>query len=706
MILRPNIVINQIYPMFNPIHALRFLFCFLIIIILLCVSPCLSYAQDKSSFNGYVHTPKGDLHILVIFVRYENRSLMSNSGWPDETREGVLPRMADGAINQLFNTDPETIGNEAQIPNLSDYYYKMSGGTFRITADIFPVQVPVSYVPPTINNFFSRQLKMNFDAIKWITENYPDFDWSKYDNRTNNPYFANDNQDTPPDSILDYVVFMHRAQGSTGAGSPGSISIPDSPFKIRDGHTGIQSYADAEHNWLYFKHEFAHNLYRCPHYLGANSADGLRYYTQKGWGLMAAWHAPFFTTNAWEKWWLGWLEPTEITQNGTYTLKDMMEGREAVRIQIPGTQDYLWIENHQKKDTWWDRKMFFNSLSQRQPLSASGIYMYVVASPGSDRKKPDLNPFNTRHANIIKVYNGEGNFDVVPTGDKLFNGFFESTVMEKVAPNPFSGQNDFQFIRYDYDNNGRLDLGLSHGNRDRTGKEQRGVWSEKINNRNVLTFGNTGDGNDAFVPGDEIGLSGKIPVTHFPEYLHTREEFEPYLLNGLSIKILEEDEQGTMKLEVKFDDWEVRTDQRWCGNLRLPAFTNEENKMLIIGEEAKVDLALSGTPDRITRHPETGSMSNPTRLLVESGRGITLKKKSELNIAPSSTLELAGKSSLIVEKGATLYVQGTLRLSDEAELVIEKKGKLILEAESELILGTPRQLVANPKGIVRDRRMP
>jgi len=662
-------------------------------------------AQPAFSYNGFVHTPKGDLHILVVFVRYHNRSLMSNAGWPDETAPDKLPDMAKGEINRLFNTDPKTIGTSDQIANLSDYYYKMSNETFRITADIFPVQVPVTYLPSTINSNFNRQLQMNEMAIKWITENYPDFDWSKYDNRTNNPNFNYDNSQSRPDSIIDYIVFMHRAQGNQGAGTPGSFPVPNTPFKINAGHTGVQSYASAPHNWLFFRHEFAHNLYRSPHYLGANSADGLRFFTQKGWGLMAAWHAPFFTTNAWEKWWLGWMEPQEITVNGTYNLQDMMTGRDAIRIAIPGTKDYLWIENHQKKEPYWDKKQFFNSLEQRQPESAPGIYMYVVAEPGTDRSSPRLSPFNKRHANFIKMYNAEGNFDIKPTGDKLFNGFFESTVMKKAQPNPFSGQNDFQFIRGDYNGDGKLEVNFAHGNRDRGSGENRTMWAEQVKRKNILTFGNTGDGNDAFLPGDEVGLSGIVPVTHFPEYLSTKQTFEPYLLSGLGIKV-RQGTDGAMLLDVQFDDWEVRKDQRWCGNLRLPNMSSLNDKYLVIAEKSKVSLSLSKTPDRMSPHPETGTFSNPTKLLVESQRGIRLSKKSELHIEPQATIELAGASEIVVQQGATLHVEGSLILSNEARLIVERKGRLILDPEAKLVLGSINQLAADPKSRVKDNRMP
>lgn len=667
--------------------------------------PLLLPAQEEVSYLGKVHTPAGRLHVLVIFVRYDNINLMKDVTWPDVSEEGQLPLMARGEINQWFYPEAEQIKGDSVIRNLSDYYYEMSGGKFLLTGEIFPVQVPVRYV-----SSIAGQTRMNRDAITWISENYPDFPWQKYDLRKNNPGYRTDNRDSGPDGVLDYVVFMHRRPGSGGIGSPGTFNIPGTAFRIAQGHTGFQSYSDAPHNWEYFKHEFAHNLYGCPHYLGANSADGNRFYTQKGWGLMSAWHAPFFAANAWECWWLGWLTPQEIAQNGTYVLQDFVTGRDALRIRLPGTQQYAWIENHQKL-SHWDKKLFFSNPMRKEPLSARGIYAYVVAEPGSDRTQPHLNPFNKAHVNLIKVLNAEGNFDILATEDLLSNGFFETTVMEKVAPNPFSGQNDFQFIRQDFDKNGKIEVGMAHGNRDRGALEQKGVWSVKERNKNVLTLGNTGDGNDAFEPGERLGLSGIVPIAPFPTYDRTAQRLQPFLLNGLSVKIRNRNPQdGSFALEVRFDDWRVDTEVRWCGQLLLSATGDTlaaDTLPLTVGRSGEVSLELGATPDRETLHPETGTFTNPTLLVAEKGRKILIEKKGNWIIGSFSELRLTDDCTLVVEQGAKLVIEdgGRLAAQDESRILLEKGAKLIIQSEGDLQLaGGEKHLVVKAGGRIMDKR--
>ena len=670
-----------------------------------------SLGKPKLSYHGHVHTPKGNLHVLMIFVRYKNTSRMNSKSWPDVSEEGALPKMATGENNDLFSAKLSELGNPDSRKNISDYLYKMSGGRFQVTGDIFPVQVPVTYIPANRVNFYSRQVQMNKEAIQWISKNYPSFDWSKYDQRKNSPKFQSDNSQSKPDGILDYVIFMHREKGSNGAGSPGSIDIPNSRFKIRHGHTGIKSYDDAPHNWLYFKHEFAHTLFKCPHYLGANSANGQHFYTQKGWGLMSAWHAPFFTANAWECWWLGWLEPQEITESGTYQLKDFLLGRDAIRIKIPGSQDYLWLENHQKKDPYWDRKQFFfNDRKKGESPSQAGIYAYVVGTPGSDRMRPNLNPFSTRHANMIKMYNGEGNFDIEDTGERKSNGFFEVAVMKKTQPNPFAGQNDFQFIRRDFDGDGKILANASHGNRDKKSGEQKGVWAEKKETSSILTFGNTGDENDAFSIGDEIGLSGIVPITNYPTYDSRKQQFNPYLVNGISIRILSKDAEGTYSLEVKMDDWELRKNQRWCGNLLLKDYSEgpykNQGSLIQIPSRVSLNLALSGTAHRSTQNPETGTFANPTVLVVEKGKGFQVNKRGGFHIDRYSKIILKPGARLILEKKARLTLQGTLHVEEGAHFEVKRKAYFSLGEESVFTVDGVYKEQVKMNGKMEDNRIP
>ena len=644
---------------------------------------------QKDSRNGNVHTPEGDLHLLVIFVRYENVNLMrGNKQWPDSSELGVLPKFARRSPNRMFHQDPDMIGID-RYKNMSDFYYVMSGGKFRMSADIYPRQVPIQYIPERRNNFFARQGQMNQAAINWIAENDPDFDWSRYDNRTNRPNYRESNADTPPDSILDYVVFMHRAPGSTGMGSSSNLGIPGSRYRIIDGHTGIKSYTDRKHNWLYFKHEFAHNLFSCPHYLGANSADGDRFYTQKGWGLMSGWHSPFFMANAWEAWWLNWLEVEEITENGTYQLRDYLTGRDAIRINIPGTRDYLWLENHQKIDQW-DEKLFFKDPNQDHPQILPGLYGYVVGAPGASQAQPGLSPFAQNTVNFIRPMNADGKFDWAFTGDSVSTGYFLAPVMEKTAPNPISGQHAFQFIRADYNGDNKIDVGFSHGNSDSGGREHQELWGERINGENQLTIANTGDENDGYQVGEEMSLSSLSPVVSYPVYDVRKDELDFYVLSGIRVQVLEEEESGAMSLDIQLDDWNIREDQRFCGRILLPSVERMDDTVEFrITRGSTLSLEVSGTPQRRMPHPVTETFAPPTELVIGSGQTLIVERRATLKIDEFSALVLEPGASLVVERGGRVEAAegGGIIMESRTSVSVGRFGRIMFESPGNVSLG-------------------
>ena len=654
-------------------------------------------AQNKYSYYGDVHTPKGNLHILLVFVRYENTSRMNSPIWPDETARGVLPEMGKGEENALFNTDPETIGKPGQPKNLSDFYYHMSGGKFKLSGEVFPVQVPVTFETSKATNFFSRQSRMNKEAVKWMAENYPDFDWKKFDQRTNRPAYQKDNSESKPDGILDYVVFMHRNAGLLGASSPGNFMIPGTQLQIKDGHTGIQSYAVKDQNWQYFLHEFAHNLYTCPHYLGTNKSDGDRFYTQKGWGMMPFGNSLFGTANAWEAWWLDWITPQTITREGTYELKDFVTGRDAIRIQIPGTRDYLWMEYHAMKQHW-DKKIFYYKKEKGYPPASPGVYMYVVGSPGAEREKARLNPFQVNQVNFIQSLNAEGRFDYALTGDSAQTEFFKAPVHKKLRENPIAGQHDFQWIRVDGNGDGKLKIGRSHGNKDGGGGEQLELWAEELPSGKIKLYNHTGDENDAFQEGDKLGLSGTFPVLNYPRYMHRKQQLQPFILNGLEVEITGKTDDAFL-ISVRMNQWKVEKDVRWCGNILLSSEVDLPGKYLEVAKKKELLLDLGGTPDRTSLHPETATLTNPTQLEIQANRGIRLIRKSKMIVENHATLKLTANAQLDIQKGAELIIKkgGKFILEGESQLIVRKKGKLTIEEGGEYSIQLGASISSEPK---------
>lgn len=638
---------------------------------------CQTAAAQLHSPYGSAHTPLGRLHILVIVVRFEDENRMPwDRNWPDNDS---LPDFMRGEANSFFCADPSALPEGQRFANMSDFFYRMSGGKFILSADIYPQQVPVAWIPEDGRNAYNRQERINRAAVEWIRLNDPGFDWNRYDQRENQPAYRIDNSQSKPDGILDYVVFMHRNPGNSGMGTAGAVQVPGLPFRIRDGHTAAACRSSEVANWEFFKHEFAHNLYDAPHYMGANHTDGSRLYVQRGWGMMSDGAPPFFTTNAWENWRLGWRDTPPAVMQGIYSLRDFVQSGDAMRIALPGTRDELWLENHRLRD-FWDNKKSYNDSTKPYPKLLPGIYAYVVAAPGNDLSRP-LQTFNPDHCNLIKVLSADGAWDYAPCGHMVKNIFFTDFALRRLRPNPIAGQNDMQAIRWDSNDDGFIEVGMTHGNNQTRAGEMTEVWALHEGDACRATYNVHGDEGDAFRPGSAIGINGAVPALNFPRFLNQEQRLEAYVLNGLLIEILDEDEQGTIRLRLRFDDWTLRESRRWCGPMLLPPAETTRDNWLGIGEGATLSLELSGTAGRQTRDSTSGNFANPTVLEISSGRGLRVMRGGVLDIAAACTLRLKGNAVLEVEEGALLRVQpgGSIVLEDESRLVLRRRGRIAAE---------------------------
>lgn len=260
----------------------------------------------RNSCLGQAHTPHGHLNVLMIYIYYPDTSFANfGSAWPNDP---TLPEIAQDTLpgmNQMLTDDTTTLKNNLNYPNISQYYYRMSDGKFLLTGDVYEQQVPVTWT----GNFG----QMEQAAIDWIVANDPGFDWGKYDNRTNmsngvGNEFSWDNSQSPGDSVLDYVAFVHRrGNGRSGAASNSVFSIGSTGYSTQWTHRITVANTFLKDNREIFIHELAHNLYAGNHYMGTNNVMGRRLSSYFGWGMIATGVPILLTANAWERWYLGWL---------------------------------------------------------------------------------------------------------------------------------------------------------------------------------------------------------------------------------------------------------------------------------------------------------------------------------------------------------------------------------------------------------------
>jgi hypothetical protein len=159
--------------------------------------------------NGKVFTPKGDIRALIICAGFgEPYDSWTCPNWPAGTN--TLPNWANNPEYMYSNySDFNTYASSNHNRNFSRYYYEMSGQQFRFLAEVFPNRINID--PTNVESWAAANRKV-LDNMK---NQYPNFDWSPYDNRENYPDFTFDNSITSADSVVDFLIIVYRYDNST-----------------------------------------------------------------------------------------------------------------------------------------------------------------------------------------------------------------------------------------------------------------------------------------------------------------------------------------------------------------------------------------------------------------------------------------------------------------------------------------------------------
>ena len=166
-------------------------------------------------------------------------------------------------------------------------------------------------------------------------------------------------------------------------------------------------------------------------------------------------------------------------------------------------------------------------------------------------------------------------------------------------------------------------------------------------------------------------------------------------LNGISVSILDNNFEperfgnGTMKIKIRWNDYEVNQDVRWCADsIRLGknSFDSSDYSLLITDKSTVlVDRGLSPAydySDSVRKNftvPTTFSCLPDSKIKIESG--------SLLVIDNGSTLELDENSMIKIFPGARIMVKNKSKLIMKPGSVIEigRKAKVIVDKSSEFI---------------------
>ncbi|MCS7076202.1 MAG: hypothetical protein NZ455_05820 [Bacteroidia bacterium] len=669
-------------PLINPNLCIFALMIHKYLLLYLCSTFLGLYAQ-MHTYNGWTIMPKDTIYVWVIFAQIDNLPNYDNPYW----KVNELPHYAHWLLDQEPNQ------NKA-AHNFTQFFKEMSLGRLCILGETYPELVRVQK-PQNISSFY----ELNGIVVDSINQrlkkpNPPKIHFEKMDKwRNGSPYLPKQKEQ---DNVIDFVFFIYRngehtkfigAQG--GVVSTCARSISGKQFG--NGFTLANGISENYPRML-LTHEFGHNLLGDNTYHSAggahswNDARGeynFRFTSTSGWGLLGALCSDVFNCiNAWDRWRLGWLgnfydlDKTKGTQ--IITLRDFVTTGDALRIKLPnipvqnhndilqGIQDqYLWLENHQKISLF-DQKnfepLYCNDVGNFKFVDnlKKGIYIFQQIGRNS-LSDPNAQPTE----DYIRFLSAEGNFDYKLGNIRRFCYGQEPHVLIPDQPNPLTGFNDLDKQKHEID--GVLKLCP--------------VYIKQVNGIDTVIWAQRGDERDAWQEGDRIAIDTNPSTASFARY------YLPYAkcvernyiyLNGLSIKVLKQHENGDITLEVRFDDFDIRNDVRWCGKI-----VSTEQIHVLPRKTLLLDKGRS--PLCGVKIQESNDYVPLTELHLNSGSFTILERNSKILLRNQSVLYIHAGAKVILNQGK-IFADG------QSEIIVEKGAEIIINKVQKNIVGRVKKI--------------
>ncbi len=708
----------------------------------------------------------------------------------------ALPRDAYG--NQKYYTDYNSFSASATDQSISNYYYQMSrthpgGKPLKMVVSHLPrrINVPInpdsgvnwttSYSPTTTLDTLVRGTVnwdfANFQVMRQLARDYDgspySFDWATVDRRHNNPNYANDYSGRDPDQKIDFIIVIWRLTGSVhnllvpqfmdqqtgqlvgplvrkpvqqdGAGG-WAVEQFDGPNLTKTGAGGQQTSYGLGPGFIQifglqgleqrlFTHEVAHVLYDSPHYFGANGIHGQHFHLSNGWGMMGSEVA--HTANAWERWYLGWINltassvPSDIAdasslQNGgVYTLRDFSTTGDVLRIRLPYadsvkhplqggnmTPQYLWLENHQGGSVFDEPRMLTDGNGQAFPPAARGLFAFI-----DDMDATPTEPFTSfwaspQRANAFKVlanqvamrdsanrvigwYGGHNDYTPQrppsrfrtsnnPSPDSTYGYLWRNHVYDLRNPvtNPLSGQSEvnwFRMDKYDWLNNDGQSSPISSNSINYSDCINGGCGDETalFGVLNETRMGGLQGPDIGFnTVGDKLGMMTNPAITPHQKYSASTQRLSDIWFHGLSVELIGKNPTtGAITVRVRFDDTDVQPTQN-----DLTRWCGQ--------------LVLPDLPGVVN------DIHIPKKLIVRIDQSGTPARQQQHFItgtfAPPTTMRCLAGAHIQVDSSSTLIVRNhsTLTLDRTAGITIEGESYLRIESGSTLIIEDEAYVVA------------
>lgn len=449
--------------------------------------------------------------------------------------------------------------------------------------------------------------------------------------------------------------------------------------------------------------------------------------------------------SGYERWRLGWQSPTnlpykiaatginsEINQKfsgtQTYYLRDYITFGDAIRIKLPykdnaaSSSQYIWLENHQigrnqKTDVDVFQYSTFPGLTC-VPKGNPGIFSYIqVGKDVIENANPSL-VYPSNETDNLRMINAEGNYNMTYYG--TFNdcaGWAGRRTFEYQTSNALSGSNDQTEILSFNTVNSTIQMFSDFSK----------MESKLKNSVHYNQFPSGGDNFDSFESGRIMDISSNpTPVnaiTFYSKYyysgrdsnnkpipFHTKvddnRDTRKKYLTGLSVKMTEDgsnDYGSIFKVEIRWDDYDVKQDVYWTGDIVL-------KEQLNLLSDKKIVLEQNLTPSQIDKDAISGVFSETTffscepnsEMNLESNSELRLKDKSSFIMYENSSLALQEKAVFVIESGSTLYLKSgsQLELNGHSRIIVKSGAYICMEAGANINLQDFKSLIVLEEGAI------
>lgn len=350
--------------------------------------------------GGKKKTASGTLRILVIFVRFKDDTRTNSIIWPNAT---VLPAWASTLVDDEIPSN-----NVYQNINLSNFFDRESGGNGNGTLGDFQVIGDIYYITTDENkSYYSSDAAVNQHVLSKLdaTVNYKKYDNWKFmvggKDYVHDYLPYNPTTGTGGDGYLDHIFIFWRDYSITywaryGASLGGYASIETTYNSISDGVTIRSGDGSTQLDMLnkggtleqssrpimVSAHEYTHFLFGGggnidAHFdgpAGHGGDPGANIGNISRFALMTC--GEVYGMCAYEKYRLGWLEPTCISSNSSSTyLYDTHRNNTAIMIPLRYNSsgdlvESYFIENFQTT----------NSYSGANPFKTKSLFNYTFTN--------------------------------------------------------------------------------------------------------------------------------------------------------------------------------------------------------------------------------------------------------------------------------------------------------------------------------------